>query len=282
MNEKDLETKNENTWCPGCTNFIVKTIVQKALAQLPYAQKDYVMVADIGCSSKMYDYLNLSGLNSLHGRTIPTCEGVKMGNPNLKVIGFAGDGGTYAEGMEHFVHACRNNSSFTLMVLNNEVFALTIGQPTPTTELGFRDKTTPAGVVEKPINPIALALVSGASFVARMNPFDLGNSIEILKQAIEHNGLAYIDVIQPCIKFHNISEEIRQKSYKVTPGNFEFALKLSQEHLGHEGKIPYGIFFKEERESFEDKREILSKLIKDKKGFVEIRKQRDVLKDFLN
>lgn len=282
MKESNLETKNENTWCPGCSNFIVKSIVQKAISQLDYKKEEYCMVTDIGCSSKIYDYLNLSGINGIHGRAIPTAEGVKIGNPNMKVIGFAGDGGTYAEGIEHFIHSCRNNINFTLLVLNNEVFALTIGQPTPTTETGFKDKTTPAGVVEKPLNPIALALISGASFVARMNPFDVQNSVDILKQAITHKGFSYIDVIQPCIKFHNISDLIRQKAYKISSTSRENALKLSEEHLGHEGKIPYGIFYQNEEKTFEGKREILNKLLKEKKGFVELRKEKEILKDFIN
>jgi len=282
IKEENLKTKNENTWCPGCSNFIVLNVVKKALAQLPYKQEEYAIVSDIGCSSKMFDYLNLSGVNGLHGRAIPTAFGVKLGNPNLKVLAFMGDGGTYAEGIEHFIHACRDNSDFKILVMNNEVFALTVGQPTPTTEEGFKDKTTPSGVKEKPLNPIALALVSGASFVARMNVFDIENSIEILKQAIEHKGFAFIDVLQPCIKFHNISDLIRQKAYKVQAGSFEDALKLAEEHLGHDTKMPYGIFYKVERETFEDKREILAKLIKDKKGFVDVRKLRDVINNFMS
>jgi len=281
IKEENLKTKNENTWCPGCSNFLVLNVVKKALAQLPYKQQEYAIVSDIGCSSKIFDYLNLSGINGLHGRAIPTAFGVKLGNPNLKVLAFMGDGGAYAEGMEHFIHACRDNSDFKILVMNNEVFALTVGQPTPTTEEGFKDKTTPFGVKEKPLNPIALALVSGASFVARMNVFDIENSIEILKQAIEHKGFAYIDVLQPCIKFHNISDLIRQKAYKVQAGSFEDALKLAEEHTGHEGKMPYGIFYKVERETFEGKREILSKLKKDGKGFVDMRKSRSVVGDFL-
>lgn len=282
MNEKSLETKNENTWCPGCTNFFVESIVKKTISEMPFKKEEYCIVADIGCNSKIFDYLNLSGINGLHGRAIPTAFGVQLGNPNMKTIVFAGDGATYAEGLEHFIHACRSNINVTLLVMNNEVFALTIGQPTPTTELQFRDKSTPEGVKEKPLNQIALALVSGATFVARMNVFDIENSKEILKEALKHPGFAFIDVIQPCIKFHNISSLIREKAYKISPSSFDAALKLSEEHLQHEGKIPYGIFYKISKESFEEKRGILKKLIGEKKGFGEKRKEKEVLKDFLD
>ena len=282
IKEKDLETKNENTWCPGCTNFIMKSIVQKTIAQLPYKKEEYCVVADIGCNSKIYDYLNLSGITGLHGRAIPTAIGVQLGNPNMKTIAFAGDGATYSEGMEHFVHACRNNVNMTLMVMDNEVFALTIGQPTTTTEPGFKDKTTPEGVKEHPINPISLALISGATFVARMNLFDMENSIEILKQAINHRGFAFIEVVQPCIKFHNISNLVREKAYKIQTADFNTTLKLAEAHLSHDGRIPYGIFYRAERESFEEKRTILSRLIKEKKGFSSMRKEREVIKDFLD
>lgn len=282
MKEKELETKNENTWCPGCTNFLMKSIVQKTIGELPFKKEGYCIVTDIGCNSKIYDYLALSGINGLHGRAIPTAFGIQLGNPNMKTIVFAGDGAVYAEGLEHFIHTCRSNINITLLVMNNEVFALTIGQPTPTTELNFRDKTTPAGVKEKQLNPIALALISGATFVARMNLFDMENAKEILKEALKHPGFAFIDVIQPCIKFHDISKIIREKAYKVSPSSFDVALKLAEEHLGHSEKIPYGIFYKINKESFEEKRGILKKLLGEKRGFGEKRKQKNILKDFLD
>ena len=161
-----LGTSTKNTWCPGCFNFQVLAGVKNVLEKTKNPKKNFAIVTGIGCHAKIFDYLNLNGINSLHGRVLPTCLGLKVGNPNLNVIGFSGDGDAYAEGISHLIHAARYNSDFAYFVHNNQVFALTIGQPTPTTELGFKDKTTPQGVKVKPMNPIALMLASGASFVA--------------------------------------------------------------------------------------------------------------------
>jgi len=197
----DLNTKIKPTWCPGCWNFQILTGVKNVLAKSGKTKNDLAIVSGIGCHAKIYDYINLPGLNSLHGRVIPVCLGLKLGNPNLTVLGFSGDGDAYAEGIEHTIHAAKYNSDFKYLVHNNQVFALTVGQPTPTTELGFKDKTTPAGVKTLPLNPIKLMLATGASFVARV--FAEVKQIEyVLKEAMKHKGFAFIEIIQPCLIFH--------------------------------------------------------------------------------
>ena len=131
MKPQDLNTKEENTWCPGCPNFGILQAVKEAVASLNLA-KDMAMVSGIGCHAKIYDYLNLRGFNGIHGRVLPIALGIKLGNPKLTVVGFGGDGDTYAEGMEHFIHHCRFNADLTMLVHNNQVFSLTTGQATPT------------------------------------------------------------------------------------------------------------------------------------------------------
>src|SRR3989344_449245 len=143
----NLQTENEITWCPGCSNFFIKNIIAEAIKELIQEGKakkeDFVSVADIGCGAKMFDYIKISGINSLHGRVLPTAFGIKVGNPNLKVLGFAGDGGTYNEGLDHLIHNARYNSNMTFIVHNNQLFALTVGQATAVTELGYKEKTHP-------------------------------------------------------------------------------------------------------------------------------------------
>jgi len=280
--EINLNTKNPITWCPGCTNFFVKKSVQDAILELikenKAKQEDFVLVADIGCGAKIYDYLNISGINSLHGRVLPTCLGIKLGNPNLKVLGFGGDGGTYNEGMGHLIHACRNNSDFTMFVHDNRIFALTAGQATATTEKGFKERTRPFGVKEKPINPILLALESGATFVARLNVFDINKNKEIIKKAIMHKGFSFIELLQPCIQFYNNSNYLKANSYYIESSSFEKAVMKAKEWRYEEkGKIPLGIFYQREDKSFAEKRPILEKLKKQKKGFVSIDKKRRLL-----
>ncbi len=272
----EIKTKEKITWCPGCVNFLIKKAFEDAIEELiseGYKQEDFVMVTDIGCSGKIYDYVNISGINSLHGRTIPTMLGVKIGNPNLSVIGFAGDGGTYDEGIAHFIHACRYNEDTNLFVNNNQVFALTVGQATPTTEEGFKEKTRPEGVKMIPLNPLVLAIESEASFVARANALDIQGTKEIFKQAIKHKGFSFVDILQPCIKFHDTREYFKNNIYKINPLPKEQALKEAKKwNYELKGKIPVGIFFKEERDSFEDEYEVLMKLKNEGKGFWNLNK----------
>jgi len=255
----NLQTKNENTWCPGCVNFLIKSSVENALKELieqnKINKKEFVSVADIGCGAKIFEYLDISGINSLHGRVLPTCLGIKVANPNLKVLGFGGDGGTYNEGIAHLIHSCRYNSDFNMFVFNNQIFALTVGQATASTEPGFKEKTHPEGVKEPILNPIIMALEAGASFVARINSFDIKHSKEIIKKAIQHKGFSFIEFLQPCIKFHDFSDIIKKNSYAIDSTKIktrEDAIALAKQWNYDIGKIPVGIFIEEERTTFED------------------------------
>lgn len=257
----DLSTKAKPTWCPGCYNFQILAGVKNAISKQIQAKEakkdDFAMVSGIGCHAKIFDYLNINGINTLHGRVLPTCLGIKVGNPNLKIIGFSGDGDAYAEGMEHLIHAARYNADIKYIVHDNQIFALTVGQPTPTTELGFKDKTTPLGVKLMPINPIKLMLNSGASFVARVFA-DARQVEEVLEQALKHKGFAFIEIMQPCIVFHP-DTGLKEKTYSLEEknhdkNNFEEALKKAEEFdYNTINRIPLGIFYQKERETFEDK-----------------------------
>lgn len=148
----DLNTKIEKTWCPGCPNFLILEAFKEAAAELDSENKikikDTAAVTGIGCHAKIFDYLNINGFYGLHGRVLPVAQGMKIANPNLTVVGFGGDGDTFAEGASHFVHACRRNADITMIVHDNQVFALTVGQPTPTSEKGFLDGYPEPGVQE--------------------------------------------------------------------------------------------------------------------------------------
>jgi 2-oxoglutarate ferredoxin oxidoreductase subunit beta len=272
MAETNLSTKAKPTWCPGCYNFQilagVKAAIGKQIATNKAKKDNFALVSGIGCHAKLFDYINLNGINTLHGRVLPTCLGIKVGNPNLKVIGFSGDGDAYAEGMEHLIHAARYNADIKYIVHDNQVFALTVGQPTPTTELGYKDKTTPLGVKLKPINPIKLMLNAGASFVARV--FADASQIEwILEEALQHEGFAFIEIMQPCLVFHP-DIGLKEKTYSLeekghNKNSMQEALEKAEEFdYNKVNKIPLGIFYQEERETFEEKWPQL-KALKDKK-----------------
>ncbi len=252
----DLGTDAENTWCPGCGNFAILTAFKKAIVELHNEGKiDYrkvVMVTGIGCHGKIADYVKVSSYYTLHGRTLPSAIGIKEANPSLHVVGFAGDGDAYSEGMEHFIHTCNYDEDLTYIVHNNQIFALTTGQPTATTEMGLKTKTTPQGKPWRAVNPIALALVSGASFVARGFALEIDHLKDLIKQAILHKGFSYIDVVMPCISFHNTTQYFRQHIYKLEdvghdPTDFDAAMKKAMEwryEAEPKGKVPIGVFYK--------------------------------------
>jgi len=283
MNTKEkLSTKNLVTWCPGCSNFMILESVKKTLAKLisenprKYKQKDFAMVAGIGCHAKIFDYLNISGIYGLHGRVIPLCFGMKLGNPNLHVLGFAGDGDTYAEGMEHFIHAGRYNSDFTLVVHNNQTFALTTGQATPTSQEGLKTKAQVMGVLDIPVNPIKLALSSGTTFIARCNVQDIEHTSSILEKAIKHKGFSFVEIIQPCLQFNLDMNEITKLTYKI-PDNSdrEKAEKLADEwnYNSKTGKIPIGIIYQDKSQrAFEEEWFQLSELMKKGVGWKNLKK----------
>lgn len=263
MKPEELDTKEVKTWCPGCPNMGILMAVKQAITNLVNNKeikvKDVVGITGIGCHAKMYDYLNVNGFYSLHGRVLPPVLGIKIANPELTVIGFGGDGDTYAEGMGHFVHSCHYNADTTMLVHNNQVFALTTGQATPVSEKGFKGKSTPLGVREKPVNPIALALVSGATFVARGYALNVKHLTKLIEEAIKHKGFSIIDILQPCIAFHDTTAYFKKHVYKLeddghNSGDYEGALKRAREwdYCFEDGtNIPIGIFYKVKRDNYE-------------------------------
>jgi 2-oxoglutarate/2-oxoacid ferredoxin oxidoreductase subunit beta len=267
INIKDLTTSSIPSWCPGCFNFQILAGIKSAIVKSGKSKDQFAIVSGIGCHAKIFDYLNLNGINTLHGRVLPTCLGMKIGNPNLNVLGFSGDGDAYAEGMEHLIHAARFNSNIKYFVHDNQVFALTVSQPTPTTEIGFVDKTTPFGVKTHPINPIKIMLAAGASFVARVYA-DVKQVEYILGEALKHKGFTFIEILQPCIIFHP-DAGYKDKTYDLQKtghdkSNYEQAMKKAEEFdYNIAKKIPTGIFYQANKPVFEDQFPQLKKLPKD-------------------
>lgn len=261
-NKFNVRTQAPITWCPNCFNNQILIGVQKFLEQEIKAGKkkeDFAIVTGIGCHGKIFDYLEIPGMNALHGRVLPVCLGMKIANPKLRVIGFSGDADAYAEGMEHLIHAARYNSDVKYLIHDNQVLALTLAEPTPTTEQGYVDKTTPFGVKLKPINPIKLMLSAGASFVARVFA-DAEQIKNILGEAFKHKGFVFIEVLQPCIIFHPDSGYKEKTYYLQNVGHDKTNLKLAMEKaeewdyngIKKDTKIPLGIFYQKEREVFEE------------------------------
>jgi 2-oxoglutarate ferredoxin oxidoreductase subunit beta len=247
---RELGTDAENTWCPGCGNFGILRAVKKAAGLLDASAFDLdtlVMSSGIGCHGKIFDYLDLSGVYSLHGRAIATVTGMKMANPLLHPLAFVGDGDAYGEGLAHLLFAAKRNMDITVLVHDNGVYGLTTGQFTPTTERGVTTRSSPHGNVEEPFNPLLLMLDAGASFVARGYPGKLDHLADLIARAIEHVGFSFIDVLQPCVTFHDTYEEYNRRVEVLDAtlnmaGARELALQHDALHIGvfyHETAVPY-------------------------------------------
>ncbi len=255
----NLDTYAEKTWCPGCGNFGIlasfKMAVNELVKENKISTRNLAIVTGIGCHGKIFDYLNLNGFYGLHGRVIPTAIGIRLGNPRIKVVGFGGDGDTFNEGISHFVHACRYNPNITMIVHDNQIYALTVGQPTATTEEGKETKVTPFGNPYHQINPILLALEEGATFVARSYAFNVNHLKNVLKEAILHEGFSFVDVLQPCLVFHDTRKYLEPRMYEIQPMSKEEAIKKAKEwdySLDPNAKIPIGVFYKESRRTFDE------------------------------
>ena len=246
----DLTTYAENTWCPGCGNFGIFNAFKKAVKILEskgISPSTIAISAGIGCHAKIFDYLSLSGLYSIHGRAMATVQGMKIGNPDLKVVAFAGDGDAFGEGIAHLLFAAKRNSDMTVIVHDNGVYGLTTGQYTPTSGKGFKGPSTPQGNVEEPLNPLGLLLEAGATFVARGYPVKMDHLTDIMVRAIIHEGFSFIDVLQPCVTFNNTYTIYNEKVETITtPESYEEALNLARQ----KDRLPIGIFYQVEKPVF--------------------------------
>ena len=246
----------KTAWCPGCGNFGILTALKQALVALEIEPYRVLMVSGIGQAGKLPHYTKGNVFNSLHGRTLPVATGAKIANPELIVIAVAGDGDGYGEGGNHFINAARRNNDITYLVHNNQVYGLTKGQASPTSDFGFITKTTPHGA-DIPLNPIALAIAADASFVARGFAGDVNHLSQLIMQGIQHHGFALIDVLQPCPTFNhkNTYAWYRERIYKLEGNGYDPGDKLAAFEKAQEwgDRIPIGVIYRKERATFEER-----------------------------
>lgn len=260
MSPANLGTYVLNTWCPGCGNFAILNAVKSVITELineglPF--ENIVLVSGIGCHAKIVDYINANSFYSIHGRVTPAAEGIKLANPNVKVIGFAGDGDAYGEGVEHLIFAAKRNIDITMIIHNNRVYGLTTGQYTPTSPLGFRGRSTPQGTKELPINPLELMLASGATYISRGTSHGIELLKRLFKEAILHKGFSLVDVLQVCVTYYNMYEYYDKRVYDLKDHNaqdFNSALnKVREWDYNTDAPIALGAFYKKEMPTFEDR-----------------------------
>lgn len=249
----DYKGKVKPDWCPGCGNFAQLSAISAALAELGIEPKDAVVSSGIGCSSNLPEFINLYGFHGIHGRSLPVASAVKWANEKLTVLAYGGDGDGFFEGTQHFYHTAKRNVDITYIVSDNQIFGLTTGQASPTSPIGMKTKSTPSGNIEKPLNPLTIALTAGASFVARAFSGDALHLREVIKKGIQHKGFSFIDVFSPCVTYNKINtyDFFRQRVYKPETDvtDFNKAYELAQEWGD---KIPIGVLYQVDANRYED------------------------------
>jgi len=231
----DYKSELKPVWCPGCGDYAVLNSVYRALADLHCAAHDTVIVSGIGCSSRLPGYVETYGFNSLHGRALPIATGVKLASPKLTVVAVGGDGDGIAIGGNHFLHAARRNVDIAYFMMHNEIYALTKGQAGPTTPSGDKTKSTAYGNPDPTVDPCALAIAFGASWVGRAFSGDVKGTTELMKRAIRHRGFAFLNIVSPCVTWRgeHQSKELRAKMRTIPAEhditNREAALRFTDE-----------------------------------------------------
>jgi len=244
-------------WCPGCGDFGVLKALKIAAGKLSIKPKDLMLISGIGCSSNLPGFIHAYGVHSLHGRAVAVAEGIKLGNHSLNVVVTGGDGDGYGIGIGHFIHAMRRNIDITYIVMNNRIYGLTTGQASPTTMKEMRTKSTPRGNVEMPINPILLALASGATYVARGFSGVPDHMANLIAGGIAHRGFSLIDVFSPCVTYNKLNTYpwFKERVYKLEDedgydvSNSEAAVQRSFEWGD---RIPIGLFYQDKQPTYED------------------------------
>jgi len=253
MAELEAYLIGDTAWCPGCGNFGIRNALAGALAELELPSHEILICSGIGQAAKIPHYIKVNGFNGLHGRALPPALGALAANKNLKIIVESGDGDSYGEGGNHFVHNIRRNPNLAHFVHNNQIYGLTKGQASPTSDPGMKTGVQVSGVVLPALNPLALALVMGAGFVARCYSGETDHLKETMKAAINFPGYALIDILQPCVSFNKVNtyawynERVFFPEVE-DPQDWSGAIELSRQWGD---KIPLGIFYNRPRPTFE-------------------------------
>lgn len=250
------------TWCPGCGNFPILEAVKGALVEMGLSPHQVLIVSGIGQSGKLPHYLRCNTFNGLHGRTLPVATGAKLANHDLVVIAVAGDGDCYGEGGNHLIHAIRRNVNITLLVHNNQIYGLTKGQASPTSESGLATKLQPGGVLLAPFNPISFAVSQNAGFVARSFAGDIPHLTGMIREAVQHRGFSLVDILQPCVTFNRLNTYswYKERIYRLEEGYApEDRMRAFEKGLEWGERIPVGVIFRNSRPAFEEQIPALGK-----------------------
>lgn len=255
MSEAPFDTGVENAWCPGCGNFGILKSLALALEKLSLPRHEVMLVSGIGQAAKLPHYVDVNVFNGLHGRALPAACGIKLANPGLAVIVTSGDGDIYGEGGNHLIHNIRRNVDIAVFVHDNQVYGLTKGQASPTSDVGWSGPMQRSGVVSGPLRPLAIALAAGCGFVARAYAADVEFTAELMAEAIRFRGFALLDILQPCVTFNRKNTyQWYGKMVRRIPAGHDVADPMKAYALAMEWEegIPVGVLYRKERPTLSD------------------------------
>ncbi len=253
---KDFRNNIKPNWCPGCGDFSVQAAIQRACANVGYEPEQVAVVSGIGCSGRISGYINAYGFHSIHGRSLPVAQGLKLANRELAVIASGGDGDGFAIGMGHTVHAIRRNIDVTYIVMDNQIYGLTKGQTSPRSASGFKTKSTPTGSIETTLSPLEMALAAGATFVAQSFSTDLKQLTAVIEAGMNHKGFSLINVFSPCVTFNKVNTYEWFKERVVSTDSFDGydasnKMMAMQKVLETDGMITGIVYQNKEKPSYE-------------------------------
>jgi 2-oxoglutarate ferredoxin oxidoreductase subunit beta len=257
-----MAQRSDIAWCPGCGNFAIRDVLEMALRELSLPAKNIVFTSGIGQAAKMPQYLDVNYFNGLHGRSLPLAVGIKLARPELTVIAYSGDGCNYGEGGNHFIHTIRRRLDITILTSNNQVYGLTKGQSSPTTDVAVKNALSPQGNHNIPLNPVSLAIAMGAPFVARGFAGDRDHLRELIKAAVLFKGTAVVDILQPCVSFNKINtyQWYRDRIFKLEePVKDRYEALKTAEHWGE--KIPIGVIYWNDKFECREGKKIFRELV---------------------
>jgi 2-oxoglutarate ferredoxin oxidoreductase subunit beta len=246
---KDLKSDVKPIWCPGCGDFGVLNALLKSVTELKLDPAHITIASGIGCSGRFPAFVNAYGFHGVHGRVLPLATGIKLANPELTVFAVGGDGDAFSIGAGHLPHAARRNVDITYIVMDNEIYGLTKGQPSPTSPLGMERKASPYGTYDSPLNPIAMVLSYGATFVARGFSSQPRELTQLINRGVQHPGFAFIQVISPCVTFYDTYARFKEITAPI-PEDHDPSDRVAAMGLALETNVQYlGVFYEEDRRS---------------------------------
>ena len=246
----DYKSANKPIWCPGCGDFSVLQAITRSMAALGKSPEQLAVISGIGCSSRIPAYTNCYGFHGVHGRSLALAAGLKVARPDLTVLITSGDGDGFSIGGNHFLHACRRNVDMTYIVMDNRVYGMTKGQPSPTTEPDWESALSPGGTGLKPFHPLVIALASGANFVARTFSGDPNGTARVLVEAIRHPGFSFVEILSPCVTFRPDEKEWKTMVHAASVEPTDDAARAARRIMTDDG-FNIGVLYRGHRRPYQ-------------------------------